>query len=168
MEVLATNATTAASTPTSRTIFHDRRTMASSCRGSTRCCPLPRVSHRCWGAVRDGQYMRYPLSNPPKRPGAVTAVTGRSRGSARLGATEIRDELACRERLGVAADGVGLDAAQAQDRAERLLAEPAPVGLAGIGRKEMGDLPLHGGRRQGNVEIRLAQIALVLDDLVLE
>src|SRR5262245_56516005 len=72
------------------------------------------------------------------------------------------------EGLGLAALGVALDAAKAEDRAEGVLREPEVAGLGGEGVHQVFDLAPADRGVEGNVEAGRAPGPVVLGDLVLE
>ena len=71
-------------------------------------------------------------------------------------------------RLGEAARPAGLDPAQPQQGPEGVVAEPGPPGLAGEALAQQLDLALAALRLQGHEQVGLAEVALVLGDLVLQ
>src|SRR5262249_54223561 len=72
------------------------------------------------------------------------------------------------ERLGVTARGAGLDAAQTQQAPERPFVEPPLVTLRAETVREQLDLAVDGGGVERNVDVRLAEVAVELHDLVFE
>src|SRR5690349_22416320 len=78
------------------------------------------------------------------------------------------DDFSTMECLGEARRGVALDAAEPQQRAERVFGEPALRALRPVGgQQEAGLAPCLRGSH-GRVNIRLAQAAVVLRNLVFE
>src|SRR5438105_9494446 len=77
-------------------------------------------------------------------------------------------ELAAVERLRESGGRCRLDPAQAQHRAEGVLAEPALVALGPEDRHEMGDLLPASLLVERHVRVRPAEVAVELGDLVLE
>src|ERR1041385_1171316 len=80
----------------------------------------------------------------------------------------LQQNLAAVESLGPATRGVALDAAQPEHRLEGLGAEPTFAGLGGVVAENEVDLAARGGLVERYGEVGVAEVALVLGDLVLE
>src|SRR5687768_16496335 len=80
----------------------------------------------------------------------------------------LEDRLADVERLRETGRRPALDAAQAQERVESLLAKPAAAVLRPEMLQQVPYLACRDRTRERHVEVRLPEVALVLRDLVLK
>src|SRR5215467_5757917 len=97
----------------------------------------------------------------------MSRILGRRAERAAVGG-EVEHGLAAVEALGVAARRVGLHPAQTHHGHERLPPEPVLVVLAGEALEDVGHLRLVMGRLERDEQIRRAEVAVVLRDLLFQ